>query len=128
MTSTFSNDHTQLKELLVFGFDIQDAFVRSLGDDGKFTGADAANFLPVLPSAIKAFDGLGNPWERYKLLTPEEKQDLIGYAQQRFDLPNDELENLIEQTFLEIYGDYRLAMKWRAYIRAKNADQADNQE
>lgn len=112
----FSDDHKQVKELLAFGFDLQGAINKSF-EDKKFTGADMTNFLSVLPSAVAAIADLGNPWERYKRLTPEERTDLREFAFERFDLPDDELESLIEETLLELWGDFQVAQKWVAYAK-----------
>lgn len=113
----FYQDHKELKELLTFGFDCQDAVNASLADDGQITKKDFPNLFPVLGSATAGLDGVGNPWERYKSLTDEERADLVSYAATRFDLNNDDLEALVRETLLELAGDIRVARKWAAYAR-----------
>lgn len=91
------NDYQELVELLDFGFDFQDGLNESL-KDGKIDWKDAGNFFSLIGSAGPAFDNLGNPVERYRALTAAKKSDLMAHARERFDLNDDVLEILIEDT------------------------------
>jgi hypothetical protein len=110
-----SEDYRELHELLTFGFNFQDALIRSL-EDGKIDFTDIGNIWPLATSAGPAFKGVGNPLSRLSNLTELEREALIELARQRFDLPNDMLELLIEDTIREVYGDYLVAKRWSKYF------------
>lgn len=105
----------ELKEILNFGFAVQEAVASSIADDDQITKGDLPHLFPVIPAALAAIEDAGNPWERYKALSDEEKAELREYALERFDLPDEELEALIRETIVEISGDLRVARKWAAY-------------
>ena len=111
----------EIKEFLDFGFDFQEAIVASKQDDGKVTRRDIPKFFPVLMSAGPAFTGLDNPRELYSQLSEEDKQELRLYAKERFDLEDDMLEMLIEDTLDELAGDIRVAKRWIKYLNKDKA-------
>ena len=111
-----TENFTELKELLDFGFNFQDAMIRSL-EDGKIDLADIGNIWPMLVTAGPAFKDLGNPIHRLQNLQPEEAAQLMQMARDRFDLPDDVLEILIEDTIREVYGDYLVAKRWSKYFK-----------
>lgn len=117
MPLEFSQDYTELRELLAFGFNFQDALVRSL-EDGKIDFTDIGNLWPLATSAGPAFKGVGNPISRLAALTDEERIALIDFARTRFDLTDDMLELLIEDTVREVFGDYLVAKRWSKYFKA----------
>lgn len=108
-------DRIELQELLQFGFNFQNALNASLAD-GKITGGDTPNLFPLIRSVGPAFNNLGNPIERYKRLPAGEREKLHSWAKERFDLADDVLEILIEDTFRELEGDIRVAMRWKKYL------------
>lgn len=90
----------ELKEFLVFAFTLQAVltdFIKS-GKKGGSIGKwlQAFKFMPLVPTVQPAFEGLGNPLDHYKALTKEEKEELHQYFIDEFDLPNDQVEHLIE--------------------------------
>lgn len=111
-----SQDYQELHELLIFAFNFQDALVRSLSD-GKIDFSDIGNLWPLATSAAPAFKGVGNPLSRLSNLSDIERGALIELARQRFDLPNDMLEILIEDSIREVYGDYLVAVRWAKYFK-----------
>lgn len=113
---TYTEDYKELKELLTFGFALQDAINRSL-DDGDIDFQDIGNLWPVVVTAQAAFQNLGNPVERFRNMTPDEKAEIIGWAAERFDLRDDMLEYLIEDTLQEIVAVVLLAKRWTKYIK-----------
>lgn len=115
-----SQNQKELRELLAFGFDTFEAFQTSLADDGRITRKDLPNFFTPGLSVTAAFDKLGNPVKRWNGLSKTEKFDLITFAASRFDLPDDQLEDLIEDTLREVAGDIRLVLKWQEYIKNGN--------
>jgi hypothetical protein len=110
------NNVKELKELLDFGFAVQDALVKSL-EDGKVTTTDAINFFPVISSAGAAFNNLGNPLIRFKQLDQNQRRELGLYAAKRFDIPHEVLENLIERTLVWAYGTLTLGLEWAVFAK-----------
>ncbi len=88
----------QLEEALQFGFDLQKGITDST-KDGHVTVTDAWNFWPAVRSAAPAINDLGNPIKRYRELSPEGKDQLKAFAKEKFDIADDKLEQLIEDTF-----------------------------
>lgn len=120
MTQTFqraqSQDLTELEELLAFGFDLQDALKRTFAD-GKMDWSDIPNFLSLGASGKLAIQNLGNPALRFRNLPAEEREQLFAFARQRFDLSDDILEFLIEDTLQEVQDVFNLVSRWIRYAR-----------
>lgn len=113
----------ELKELLAFGFAVQDGLVKSL-EDGDIDALDLPNLWPLIGSAGPAFNGLGNPLDRLKALTPAERQELGRYAAFSFNIPNDQLESLIERTIGWAYGAFLLGKEWAALTKKDDEEAA----
>ncbi len=101
----------ELRELLQFLFGLQGALVDAL-EDGKFSRFDLLRFWAIVPLAKPAFQNLENPIERYKNLTPTEKAGLIAEMKAGFDLPDDEVEGLIEDSLTLAMANIELAQRW----------------
>ena len=92
---------TQVKEtteLLGFLFDLADATKASIQDDGKITFTDVPKFLAVAWKAPLAFGGIQEVPKELKELDAEGREAIMDYVRARFDLPDDQLEVLIEDT------------------------------
>ena len=101
----------ELRELLMFLFGFQGALVGAL-EDGKFSRVDLLRFWSVVPLAKPAFDNLGDPIKRYKALAPADKAGLVEELKAGFDLPNDEVEGLIEDSLTLAVANIELAKRW----------------
>jgi hypothetical protein len=107
---------TELRELLRFAFAMQNA-IKEVLEDKKVNVLDAFKFVPVLPTIKPAFEGLGNPIERLRELTPDERQILHDELIQEFDIPNDAIEALVEMTIENIAETIALAKEWAAIVK-----------
>lgn len=105
------------KELLTFGFDLQDSIIEAL-KDGKINLMDAPKFLKPLLSSGKAFGGINQVGAEILDLDNREKDELLGFVRQRFDLPDEMLEILIEDTLAEVLDLYKLALRWSSRKKA----------
>ncbi len=101
----------ETKELLEFGFNLQEAITKSLSD-GKINLLDVPKFLGVIKTAGSAFSGINKIKAELADIAVSEKQELIEFARERFDLPNNQLEILIEDTLEEVLNIYKLATRW----------------
>ena len=107
----------ELKELLDFGFDMVDAIEKSL-DDNKISLSDLPKFIPALTTSGKAFGGLQLVGAEIKDLDDDEMAELMAFARQRFDLPDDSLEFLIEDTLETVIQLYKLGLRWGSRRKA----------
>lgn len=115
----------EIRELLEFGFDAQDAINNSLANDGRIDAKDFPYLFPLLSSAGPAFENVGNPLARWKELSQAAKDRVKAWAKERFDLIDDYLEFLIEDTLVfvgtTIEGSIRLTNRWRKYLNPELA-------
>lgn len=114
------NTVDELKEVLDFGFSLQEA-IAAAAADGKVDWKDLPKALPVLAKAGKAITGTVDAVKDYKNLTEEEKAELFDYVSERLELNDDELEALIEDTVLEVQGIIDLSRRWAGYTKKPKA-------
>jgi hypothetical protein len=103
----------ELKELLTFGFKLQKA-IAAVGDGKINVIVDAPKFLPALLAAPKAFGGIGIVLAEIKDLDEAERLELLAFVREEFDLSDDRLEELIEDTLGELLSLFKLAQRFAA--------------
>lgn len=104
----------EIKELLSFGFKLQKAIMGSL-DDGKINVVtDAPKFLSALLAAPKAFGGMNLILAEIKDLSEAEREELLTFVQEEFELADQNLEYLIEDTLDQLIGIFKLAQRYSA--------------
>ena len=106
----------ETKELLDFGFKLQKAVSAAL-ENGKVGVADFPEFFPALMASAKAFSGAEKVPSELADLSEEEIGELVAFAEERFDLPNDGLEMLVEETIEMALKVIALGADWAAYRR-----------
>lgn len=109
---------TETKELLDFGFKLQKAITDSFADGKLQTLIDAPKFLPALIAAPKAFGGINRVHLEIGDLDEFEKEELMAFVRERFDLPDESLEVLVEDTIDQILSLYKITMRY-ANLRRK---------
>ena len=102
----------ETKELLEFGFALQEGIVKSL-NDGKLNILDVPSFFKAALKAPAAIGGINLVGPELLDLQPEEKEALVVFAKEYIDLPDDELELLIEDTVEQVLNLYQLALRWK---------------
>lgn len=107
---------TELKELLAFGFKLQKAIMSSLEDGKVNVLMDAPKFLPALLAAPKAFGGVNLILKEIGDLSDEERAELVAYVSSEFDITDDQLEYLIEDTLDELLRLVKIAQRY-AHLR-----------
>lgn len=110
----------ELQEFVSFLFDLPDTYKKSKAD-GHIDLRDLQYVLPLFGSAQRGIDGLGNPLQRWRALDPQEREIVKAQVRQRFDLPDDQLEELIERGFSVAIDAAELVADVVAYTR-RNAD------
>ncbi len=84
------------KELLYFVVEFGNALGRSL-EDGKISVLELGNFIGSLGAVAPAFEGTADLPTEIADLSEAEKQELIELVEDRFDIPQDGVEALIEK-------------------------------
>lgn len=101
-------------ELLDFGFSLKDAFVKALAD-GSVTLTDLLYFFDPIMGAKVAFEGVKDIPAQWANASQEDRAELMTFFAEKFDLNDDGLEALIEQTLNEGVHMYELILKWVEY-------------
>ncbi len=104
----------ETKELLKLGIELQKALTDSL-EDGKVNLLDLGEFIPVIAAAGKAIDGIGKVKAELSSMTPDQKAELKAYVSSEFDLSDDQLELLIEDTLNTLLEIYELTKRWSSF-------------
>jgi hypothetical protein len=86
----------ETRELLYFVTEFGNAVGHSLAD-GKISVVELGNFIGALASIAPAFEGIGELKTELKDLDEAEKQELLDLVNDRFDIPQDGVEALIEK-------------------------------
>ena len=107
------NDNLQeLKELLAFGKALKDGIVETL-EDRKVRFLDLLNFTGVPRTVRAAFDNLGNPVERFRALSREERIELrISVYKDLQGLTPEGMDELIERTLDAAHNLIVVAKEW----------------
>lgn len=85
-------------EFLDFVFDLADATKAAKADDGKVNLKDAPKYFGAAWKAPAAIGGIEAIPKELSEHSPGGKQEVISYLLQRFNLADDELEALYEDT------------------------------
>lgn len=85
-------------EFLDFAFDTADAVRASLADDGKITLKDAPKFFGAVWKMPAAIGNMQEIPKELAGLTDDERVEIMNFVRRRFNLPDNELEVLIEAT------------------------------
>jgi len=104
----------ETKELLDFGFKLSGA-IMDASADGTVNLTDAPLFFPPLMASVKAFGGIQGVSAELVDLDEVEKAELLDYVRGQFDLPDDQLEMLIEDTIALVLDLVKLGGRWAKY-------------
>jgi len=104
MSSTHNINH--LKTLLLFVFSLGDVTAQVL-EDGKFEWQEGLSYIPPLTQLPNIVQSLPELPKELADLEASEREELIVFVKEKFDLENDALEQLIEAAFeflVDTYG------------------------
>lgn len=102
-----------LKKMVKFSCDFTKQISTALAD-GKFQWNEIFGFfdeIMAIPGVVKSFPDIG---KELKDLTKEEREELNEYIQEEFDLPNDQVEAVIENSLLLAFSAIALVEQWKA--------------
>lgn len=103
-------------DVLEFGWALWGAFEDARAD-GKVTGLDALKFVPVIPKAVAAVSGIDEVFA--EIIDPEAKAEVLAYVQDKFDIEDEDAEQLIEQTLAWVLDGVSVGSNWVQYMRAR---------
>ena len=101
-------------EILEFGFAFQKAIVDSASDN-KWSIMDYTNFLSVIPKVGPAVEGIGTIPATLATMTEPERNDVMEYARSKFNLANEVLEVLVEDTLELVLKSVELGNRWAQF-------------
>ena len=87
-----------LKELADFGAELTAAIVRAKAD-GKVNLKDLGEFLPVARAILPAVKDIGEVPGEFADLDQAERDELSSYFADKFNIPNDKVEAVVEKWF-----------------------------
>lgn len=88
----------ELKDVVDFGLSIGMAVDKSLADDGKISLGDAGNLVDPIMKAPAAVMSAPKALDQLKALTPEGRLDLNSHVQAKFDIKDDKVEAVVEES------------------------------
>lgn len=100
-----------IKNLLDLGFKLHKGIASAM-EDGKVTILDLTAFMPAAFAAPKALSNINLAWLQLSDLDDAEREEILAWAREQFDLSDDELELLIEDTLQAVLNDVRVAARW----------------
>lgn len=106
-----------LKKLVKFGLDVANKIATDL-QDGKITTMEIFGFIPELteiPDVVKSWPDIA---AELKEVSAEERVELLDYIKQNFDIPDDQLESVIEDSLMNVVSLISLVEKFKA-LKAK---------
>lgn len=104
-------------DVLEFAFGFSEAVQKSLEDDQKISIKDAFNFAgPIFNLAPRAVVGIQKVPKELSELTPEEREEIVDYFEDRFDLKRDELEKVIEKALRAVFELVDLVKEFKQAI------------
>lgn len=104
----------ELKEILSFMCSLANAIGDATADDGKISRAEALGMLPLLYNVPSAFGGITEIPSEVAELSQEDIEELAQMVKDELDIPQDKIEEAIEDGIDLCLRLYALAQKLRA--------------
>ena len=101
----------ETKEVIDLAIALGSGIAKSLEDD-KITFEDLPNFWAVIFAVMPAFEGLDQVAIEFQLATEEETAELKAYIKEQLDLPDDKLEEFIEDAFAVVIDIWMLVKRY----------------
>jgi len=89
----------ELKDVIRFALKLGTA-IASAKEDGKIGWTDAAAFVPALVALPAAITGVGDVMDEIRDIDENEKTELHQMVRDEFEIPGDQVEQVVEQAFL----------------------------
>jgi len=85
----------ECKEVLSFLFSLNNAYWKAI-EDGSISIGDLVFLYETLKTAGPAIEGIEKVLEEFQNMTAEDLEELKAFVVQEFDIPNDAVEQVIE--------------------------------
>lgn len=103
----------ELKEVLSFICSLANS-IGDVAEDGKMNLADATHLVPLLYKLPSAVDGMAEIPSEVSELSQEDVEELVKMVKDELDIPQDKIEDAIEDGIDLCLRLYALAQKLRA--------------
>ena len=100
------------KEFLMFILGLGNAGGESM-KNGTIDFRDALNFWEPMTLAEDAFDGFQNIYEELLNATPDQYEELYQMSAEKFDIPQDRIERVIEKGIKASLNMIEMVMIWK---------------
>ena len=87
----------ETKEMLKFIISLANAVGKAM-EDGSMGLLDMSHFMGSIASAGDAFNDSGKIVAEFKAMTVAQRIDLVSYVKKEFDLPQDNIEAVVEKS------------------------------
>ncbi len=85
-------------------------------EDGKIDLKDIGHVGPVFSALLAAIKGFNNIPDSFATISDEDKADLVAYFKDKFDLPNDNTEAVVEEVFELVLNMVATAVRVKALL------------
>ena len=106
---SYSTEET--KDALTFVLRLGEGFANAL-EDGKLSFADFIHFAGAFQSVPAALSGAYSIPKELSDLTEDEARELIDWAKEEFDIPQDGIEEIVERGFELLFVLYQFLQRW----------------
>jgi hypothetical protein len=106
---------TNLKKVLLFAIKLSEK-VDEVTVDG-FQWSDAVALFPNLVEAIGVVKSAKDAYAEFLDLDEEEKDDVLAYVRDEFDIADDKLEDVVETALLVVSNVAELIVKVKAALK-----------
>lgn len=101
----------ETKEVIDLAIALGTGIAASL-EDKKISFDDLPNFWAVLFKVMPAFEGLDQVQVEFELATEAETTELKAYIKEQLDLPDEQMEEFIEDAFAAVLDIWMLVKKY----------------
>lgn len=99
----------ETKELLALGIALANGVAAAL-EDGKVDWKDALKLVPVAKRIKDGLAGLENIDDEIQEMSDDDSAELVAWAREEFDIPNDDVEQIVEAALDTALSLVRTAM------------------
>ena len=91
--------YKELQEVITLGISVGNAFGKSFADGDWDWITDPLNFIPVIKDVFPAIEGISKVDDEWEQMTDEDWATLLADTKRDFDIPDDEVEEFVEDHF-----------------------------
>ena len=106
----------ELTDVVDFGIAFGNAHGKVM-EDGKFSWSEVTEYIPALTKLPAAVSGIEQVDDEIKDLDEQEMEFLKQHVQEKFDIPAEHVEEVIEDAFAMVLSIVRFAVKLKGILK-----------